>query len=100
MLRRKESMVESGVCLCDMFSGLSFLGLGYLECYTFRKLALTSPTSGGRSIGKVRLRTQAMNFLILFVCCSYYADMRLIVGIVLVSCRFVVSGVRLLFNAN
>jgi hypothetical protein len=27
-----------------------------------QKLALTSPTSGGRSVGKVRSRTQTMEF--------------------------------------
>jgi hypothetical protein len=33
-----------------------------------QKLALTSPTSGGRSVGIVRLRTQAMEFVVcLFV---------------------------------
>jgi hypothetical protein len=32
-----------------------------------RKLELTSPTSGGRSVGIVRLRTQATEF-----CCTYY----------------------------
>jgi hypothetical protein len=33
------------------------------------KLALTSPTSGGRSVGIVRLRTKATEFvLFLFVC--------------------------------
>jgi hypothetical protein len=31
-----------------------------------QKLALTSPTSGGRSVGIVRLRTEAMEF-VLFV---------------------------------
>jgi hypothetical protein len=32
-----------------------------------QKLALTSPTSGGRSVGIVRLRTQAMEFSFLFL---------------------------------
>jgi hypothetical protein len=32
-----------------------------------RKLALTSPTIGGRSIGIVRLRTQATEFVRLFI---------------------------------
>jgi hypothetical protein len=30
-----------------------------------KKLALTSPTSGGRSVGIVRLRTKATEFLVL-----------------------------------
>jgi hypothetical protein len=30
-----------------------------------QKLALTSPTNGGRSVGTVRSRTQAMEFLLL-----------------------------------
>jgi hypothetical protein len=39
-------------------------------CYSFafvfgtQKLALTSPTSGGRSVGVVRSRTQATEFLL------------------------------------
>jgi hypothetical protein len=32
-----------------------------------KKLALTSLTSGGRSVGIVRLRTEAMVFFILFI---------------------------------
>jgi hypothetical protein len=32
-----------------------------------QKLAITSPTSGGRSVGIVRSRTQTMEF-VLFVC--------------------------------
>jgi hypothetical protein len=32
-----------------------------------QKLALTSPTIGGRSVGKVRLRTMATEFVLLFV---------------------------------
>jgi hypothetical protein len=31
------------------------------------KLALTSPTSGGRSVGIVRLRTKATEFFVVFV---------------------------------
>jgi hypothetical protein len=37
-----------------------------------RKLAITSPTSGGRSVGIVRLRTQTMEFSFLYIvldCC-------------------------------
>jgi hypothetical protein len=33
-----------------------------------QKLALTSPTKGGRSVGIVRLRTNATDFVCLFVC--------------------------------
>jgi hypothetical protein len=33
-----------------------------------QKLTLTSPTSGGRPVGIVRLRAQAMEFVLLFVC--------------------------------
>jgi hypothetical protein len=33
-----------------------------------QKLAITSPTSGGRSVGIIRLRTQTMEFVCLFVC--------------------------------
>jgi hypothetical protein len=32
-----------------------------------KKMALTSPTSGGRSVGRVRLRTQATEFSLVFV---------------------------------
>jgi len=32
-----------------------------------QKLALTSPTGGGRSVGIVRLRTKATEFVCLFV---------------------------------
>jgi hypothetical protein len=32
-----------------------------------KKLAITSPTSGGRSVGLVRSRTQTMEFVFLFV---------------------------------
>jgi hypothetical protein len=35
-----------------------------------QKLAITSPTSGGRSVGVVRLRTQTMEFVCLFVVCK------------------------------
>jgi hypothetical protein len=35
-----------------------------------KKLAITSPTSGGRSVGVVRLRTQTMEFV--FVCLFLY----------------------------
>jgi hypothetical protein len=34
-----------------------------------QKLALTSPTSGSRSVGIVRSRTQTTEFVYLFVCC-------------------------------
>jgi hypothetical protein len=33
-----------------------------------KKLAITSPTSGGRSVGVFRSRTQTMEFVYLFVC--------------------------------
>jgi hypothetical protein len=33
-----------------------------------QKLALTSPTYGGRSVGIVRLRTKTTEFVCLFVC--------------------------------
>jgi hypothetical protein len=37
-----------------------------------KKLAITSPTSGGRSVGTVRSRTQTMEFsLVLGKCCNY-----------------------------
>jgi len=32
-----------------------------------QKLALTSPTGGGRSVGMVRSRTKAREFLVLFL---------------------------------
>jgi hypothetical protein len=32
-----------------------------------QKLVITSPTSGGRSVGIVRSRTQTMEFVVLFV---------------------------------
>jgi hypothetical protein len=32
-----------------------------------QKLALTSPTGGGRSVGIVRLRTEAMEFSLVYV---------------------------------
>jgi hypothetical protein len=34
-----------------------------------QKLALTSPTGGSRSVGMVRSRTKATEFVCLFVCC-------------------------------
>jgi hypothetical protein len=33
-----------------------------------QKLTLTSPTSGGRSVGIVRLRAKATEFVLFFVC--------------------------------
>jgi len=36
-----------------------------------QKLALTSPTGGGRSVGIVRVRTKATEFVCLFVCIVY-----------------------------
>jgi hypothetical protein len=41
------------------------------------KLALTSPTSGGRSVGIVRLRTKAKEFVCLFVSLSVYGSISL-----------------------
>ena len=43
-----------------------------------QKLALTSPTSGGRSVGIVRSRTKATEFSLVFICvcvcvCVYIA---------------------------
>jgi hypothetical protein len=32
-----------------------------------KKLAITSPTSGGRSVGVVRSRTQAMEFFLIYL---------------------------------
>jgi hypothetical protein len=37
-----------------------------------KKLALTSLTSGGRSVGRVRLRTEAMEFLLLLLFIFFY----------------------------
>jgi len=34
-----------------------------------QKLALTSPTGGGRSVGIVRVRTKATEFLVLYTVC-------------------------------
>jgi hypothetical protein len=39
-----------------------------------QKLALTSPTGGGRSVGIVRSRTKATEFVCLFVCVSKKLD--------------------------
>jgi hypothetical protein len=39
-----------------------------------KKLVLTSPISGGRSIGVVHSRTQAMVFVCFFVSCSIIGD--------------------------
>jgi hypothetical protein len=39
-----------------------------------RKLALTSPTSGGRSVGIVRYRTRATEFCFFFVCAKYFRN--------------------------
>ena len=37
-----------------------------------QKLALTSPTSGGRSVGIVRSRTKATEFVCFVVCCGFF----------------------------
>jgi hypothetical protein len=42
------------------------------------KLAITSPTSGGRSVGIVRSRTQTMEFLLFF---SYFWFISFFVGL-------------------
>jgi hypothetical protein len=42
-------------------------GVGLSILYP-QKLAISSPTSGGRSVGIVRSRTQTMEFVCLFVC--------------------------------
>jgi hypothetical protein len=40
--------------------------------YLFRaQLALTSPTSGGRSVGIVRWRTKAPEFVLFFLCTQF-----------------------------
>jgi hypothetical protein len=41
---------------------------GHKEKGRMETLALTSPTSGGRSIGIVRSRTQATEFYLVFLC--------------------------------
>ena len=38
-----------------------------------QKLALTSPTGGGRSVGIVRVRTKATEFLTIHTTCSVHA---------------------------
>jgi len=50
-----------------------------------QKLALTSPTGGGRSVGIFRVRTKATEFVCLFLCCTcaatfltYFAHIMLI----------------------
>jgi hypothetical protein len=40
-----------------------------------QKLALTSPTGGGRSVGMVRSLTKATEFVCLFVLVTYYIKM-------------------------
>jgi hypothetical protein len=51
-----------------------------------KKLAITSPTSGGRSVGIVRSRTQTMEFFVFFCFCSL--------------CCFVAAGVGLFVVAK
>jgi hypothetical protein len=41
---------------------------GPRDTFYLQKLALTSPTSGGRSVGIVRLRTKATEFCLFEIC--------------------------------
>jgi len=41
-----------------------------------QKLALTSPTGGGRSVGVVRVRTKATEFYTLKVMLNHYTELR------------------------
>jgi hypothetical protein len=48
-----------------------------------KKLAITSPTSGGRSVGIVRSRTQAMEF---FLLCTVWLQMNVQLSLSLYCC--------------
>jgi hypothetical protein len=57
----KHSAV-SGSCIENREYGLGISHSDYLAPSIRKKLAITSPTSGGRSVGIVSLRTQTMEF--------------------------------------
>jgi hypothetical protein len=57
--------VETGM-RCNYFAPLLKLLLLLLSLYP-QKLAITSPTRGGRSVGIVRSKTQTMEFVCLFI---------------------------------
>jgi hypothetical protein len=48
-----------------------------IRCDTLnpQKLALTSPTFGGRSLGVVRLRTKTTEFVFVYVCLFYFLSL-------------------------
>jgi len=53
-----------------------------------KKLALTSPTGGGRSVGIVRLRTKATEFF-LYVCTHVYVCMFVLMCVWTCVCMYV-----------
>jgi hypothetical protein len=55
-----------------------------------QKLALTSPTSGGRSVGVVRSRTKATEFIKFILLPCHLVDVRYIYGRLL----FLSQGIR------
>jgi hypothetical protein len=55
---------SSGSCLENREYGLGILHADHVAPSIRKKLAITSPTCGGRSVGIVRSRTQTMEFFI------------------------------------
>jgi hypothetical protein len=64
-LREKKSSGSGLEKLNNSRRGSAALTTGHSS---LQKLALTSPTRGGRSVGIVRSRTQATEFVLDFVC--------------------------------
>jgi hypothetical protein len=80
LLERKSS----GCCLEKI--GIAAVGIrraGYATPLYPQKLVLSSPTSGGRSIGIVRSRTQDTEFVCLFVCLFvlFLVSVRLVISV-------------------
>jgi hypothetical protein len=69
LLERKSS----GSCLENREYGRRDLSRWPRGTFYPHKLAITSPTSGGLSVGIVRSRTQTMEFFLFFITCRHWS---------------------------
>ena len=69
LVRSNEEILEKKVAAPVQKTEIKAVGIRYADHVTPlypQKLALTSPTGGGRSVGTVRSRTKATEFFVLF----------------------------------
>jgi hypothetical protein len=82
----------SGLALTQFFFFAGRPNL-FALCNNKFKLAIASPTSGGRSIGIVRLRTQTMEYFFNNTFSKWWEELRM-------SCRRVLSSTPLLVRGS